>query len=109
MLNDSVSFSTYIVLLYLGFPSLFQQKMVPAIGLSCSNMIKKLKAAMVSEGGSSCEIDIWPCLEDLTGHMISRTAFGSSHEEGTRIFQLQTERTKLNVQQIQFLFIPGWR
>ncbi|KAL7103823.1 hypothetical protein ACP275_08G203400 [Erythranthe tilingii] len=86
------------------------KNMVPAIGLSCSNMINKLKE-MVSgrrnEGGF--EVDMWPYIDELTGDMISRTAFGSSHEQGSKIFQLQKERVKLTLQLLQFSFIPGWR
>ncbi|KAI3465946.1 hypothetical protein Pfo_022609 [Paulownia fortunei] len=85
------------------------KNMVPAIGLSCSSMIVKWKAMVSSSNEGWCEIDIWPYLEDLTGDVISRTAFGSSHEEGRRIFQLQRDNVMLTLQLLQFLFIPGWR
>ncbi|KAK6132444.1 hypothetical protein DH2020_033821 [Rehmannia glutinosa] len=85
------------------------KNMVPAIGLSCSNMMDKLKCMVSSNNEGWCEIDIWPYLEDLTGDVISRTAFGSSHEEGRRIFHLQREKVKLTMQLLQLSFIPGWR
>ncbi|KAL7143503.1 hypothetical protein ABFS83_08G194900 [Erythranthe nasuta] len=87
------------------------KNMVPTIGLSCSTMIHKWKSIISNsnnQGGWS-EIDVWPHLEDLTGDVISRTAFGSSHEQGTRIFHLQRERSKLTMQLLQLSFIPGWR
>ncbi|KAK6132570.1 hypothetical protein DH2020_033672 [Rehmannia glutinosa] len=76
--------------------------------LSCSNMIEKWEA-LVSSNGNSKEIDVWPYLEDLSGDVISRTAFGSNHEEGRRIFELQKEQVSLVLQLAQFYFIPGWR
>ncbi|XP_012850548.1 PREDICTED: cytochrome P450 CYP72A219-like [Erythranthe guttata] len=87
------------------------KNMVPLIGLSCSNMIQKWKAIVSSnsEKGSLSEIDVWPFLEDLTGDVISRTAFGSSHEEGMRIFQLTRDKLKLTMQIFLLCMIPGWR
>ncbi|KAL0406686.1 UNVERIFIED_CONTAM: cytochrome [Sesamum latifolium] len=83
--------------------------MVPAIGLSCSSMIDKWKAMVSSSEEGWCEVDIRPYLEDLTGDVISRTAFGGSYEEGRRIFELQRHRMELILQLMQFSFIPGWR
>ncbi|KAL2496570.1 Cytochrome [Forsythia ovata] len=79
-----------------------------AIRLSCSSMFHKWEA-LVWSNERSCEIDVWPYLEDLSGDMISRTAFASSHEEGIRIFQLQKEQVKLALEILQWSFIPGWR
>eukprot|EP00261_Vitis_vinifera_P016078 XP_010644766.1 PREDICTED: cytochrome P450 CYP72A219 [Vitis vinifera] len=82
------------------------KNMLPAFHLSCSDMVTKWK--MLSVGGS-CELDVWPYLENLTGDVISRTAFGSSYEEGRRIFQLQKEQTHLAIQVTMSVYIPGWR
>jgi hypothetical protein len=39
----------------------------------------------------SFELDIGPEMQNLTGDVISRAAFGSTYEEGRRIFQLQSK------------------
>ncbi|KAH6764165.1 cytochrome P450 [Perilla frutescens var. frutescens] len=85
------------------------KNMVPAIVLSCSNMISKWEAMVSGSDKGWCEIDVWPFLEDLAGDVISRTAFGSSHEEGTRIFQLQKEKLEMSFPLLQLIIIPGWR
>ncbi|KAG8386497.1 hypothetical protein BUALT_Bualt03G0154700 [Buddleja alternifolia] len=85
------------------------KNMVPAICLSCSNMIDKWEKLVCNIGDQkSGEIDVWPYLEDLSGDIISRTAFASSHEQGRRIFELQKEQVKLVLEVIMFVFIPGW-
>ncbi|EYU38223.1 hypothetical protein MIMGU_mgv1a005129mg [Erythranthe guttata] len=85
--------------------------MVPAIRLSCSNMVDKWEALFSSSTDkSSCEeIDVWPYLDNLSGDLISRVAFGSSHEQGGKIFELQKDQVKLVLEIMQFIFIPGWR
>ncbi|CAL5403172.1 unnamed protein product [Camellia sinensis] len=81
--------------------------MVPAMCLSCCEMISKWEV-LVSEK-ESCEVDVWPYLQNVTGDVISRTAFGSNYEEGKKIFQLQTELGDLIIQFAQSIYIPGWR
>lgn len=81
--------------------------MLPAIHLSCAEMINKWEV-LVSKTGSA-EVDVRPSLEDLSGDVISRTAFGSSYEEGRRIFLLQKEQVDLTLQFTQLVFVPGWR
>ncbi|KAF6176501.1 hypothetical protein GIB67_007884 [Kingdonia uniflora] len=87
---------------------LFRRWMLPAFHTSCSELVSKWDTLITAEEGS-CELDVWPELQNLTGDVISRTAFGSSFEEGRRIFQLQTEQAELAIQAIQSVYIPGSR
>ncbi|KAK9089192.1 hypothetical protein Scep_028274 [Stephania cephalantha] len=80
--------------------------MEPAFYSSCAELVKGWEK-LVSNGSS--EVDVCPYIQKLTADVISRTAFGSSYEEGRRIFQLQNEQAKLIVEVIPFLFIPGFR
>ncbi|KAM3222304.1 hypothetical protein P3L10_021574 [Capsicum annuum] len=57
----------------------------------------------------SHKIDESPHLQQLTSEVISRTAFGSSYEEGRRIFELQKERAQHFMEAIRSVYIPGWR
>lgn len=81
--------------------------MLPAFYMSCSELVSRWDKLVTLEG--SCELDVWPELQNLTGDVISRTAFGSSYEEGRRIFQLQNEQAKLMTQAFQSVYIPGFR
>ncbi|XP_028079826.1 cytochrome P450 CYP72A219-like [Camellia sinensis] len=82
--------------------------MVPAMCSSCNEMISNWEV-LVSSTKGSCELDVFPYLESLTGDIISRTSFGSNYEEGKKIFELQKEQTDLTIQQLQSIYIPGWR
>lgn len=69
-------------------------------------MISKMEEMVSPEG--SCELDVWPFLKNLTADALSRTAFGSSYEEGRRLFQLLQEQTYLTMEVFQSVYIPGW-
>jgi hypothetical protein len=81
--------------------------MLPAFHQSCSDMISKWESLVSEEG--SIELDVWPYLQNLSSDMISRTAFGSSYEEGRKIFELQRELAELAIKSAQSIYIPGWR
>ncbi|XP_062170043.1 cytochrome P450 CYP72A219-like [Alnus glutinosa] len=83
------------------------KNMLPAFHESCSEMISKWES-LVSEEGST-ELDVWPYLQSLSRDMISRTAFGSSYEEGRKIFELQRELAELAIKMAHSIYIPGWR
>ncbi|CAH1431097.1 unnamed protein product [Lactuca virosa] len=83
------------------------KQMVPAFYISCSEMINKWEEMLIKE--SSCEVDVWPHLKTFASDVISRTAFGSSFEEGRKIFELQREQIELVLKAIQSIYIPGSR
>ncbi|KAL5159730.1 Cytochrome P450 72A68 [Glycine soja] len=81
--------------------------MLPLFLQSCNDLVSKWEGMLSSEG--SCEMDAWPFLQNLTSDVIARSAFGSSYEEGRRIFQLQREQTEHLMKVILKIQIPGWR
>ncbi|KAK1419751.1 hypothetical protein QVD17_29058 [Tagetes erecta] len=81
--------------------------MVPAFYMSCSEMIEKLEKILAQK--SSCEVDVWPYLQTFSSDVISRTAFGSSFEEGRKIFDLQRELEELVIKATNSIYIPGLR
>ncbi|KAK8938186.1 Secologanin synthase [Platanthera guangdongensis] len=83
------------------------QQMLPAFSTCCSELIGRWEK-FVHRGGTT-ELDVWPEFQNLTGDVISRTAFGRSYEEGRRIFQLQMEQAKLLILASQNVYIPGSR
>ncbi|KAG2406450.1 hypothetical protein LR48_Vigan03g270400 [Vigna angularis] len=82
------------------------KNMLPIFFNSCNDLIIKWEE-MSSDG--SCEIDLWPFLQNLTSDIIARAAFGSSYEEGRRIFELLKEQAQLAAQSMMKDYIPGWR
>ncbi|PQQ18731.1 cytochrome P450 CYP72A219-like [Prunus yedoensis var. nudiflora] len=83
------------------------KRMLPAFHQSCSEMIEEWETLVSKEG--SCELDVWPYLESLAADVISRASFGSSYQEGRKIFQLLKEQAKLTIRALQSVYIPGWR
>ncbi|KAK9274975.1 hypothetical protein L1049_022232 [Liquidambar formosana] len=81
--------------------------LIPEISTSYSKLIERWKQLVSLQG--TCELDIWPELQNLTGDVISRTAFGSNYEEGKKIFELQKELQLLVIEAMQTLYIPGFR
>jgi len=55
------------------------------------------------------EIEVSECFQTLTEDVITRTAFGSSYEDGKAIFQLQAQQMELAAGAFQKVLIPGFR
>ncbi|XP_061340191.1 cytochrome P450 72A68-like [Gastrolobium bilobum] len=81
--------------------------MLPIFFKSCNDLISKWEGMLSLDG--SCEMDVWPFLQNLARDVISRAAFGSSYEEGRRIFELQKEQTELTIKVAMKAYVPGWR
>lgn len=82
--------------------------MVPTFYKSCIEVMCEWEK-LVSDKGSSCELDVWPWIVNMTGDVISRTAFGSSYKEGQRIFILQAELAHLIILALGKNYIPAYR
>ncbi|KAL5227655.1 hypothetical protein ABZP36_015920 [Zizania latifolia] len=82
------------------------KRMLPVFANCCTEMVTRWENSISLEGVS--EIDVWPEFQSLTGDVISKTAFGSSYQEGRRIFQLQEESAERLIQAVQTVFIPGY-
>nr|TKW20929.1 hypothetical protein SEVIR_4G196102v2 [Setaria viridis] len=82
-------------------------RMLPAFAACCSDLVKRWEG-LVADGKLPCEVDVWPEMQNLTGDVIARAAFGSSYLEGRRIFQLQAEQIHLVVQAMNKFYIPGY-
>lgn len=83
------------------------KRMLPAFSTCCEELVSRWAAESLGSDGS-CELDVWPELQNLTGDIISRTAFSSSYSEGRRIFQLQVEQASLVMTNIRKIMIPGY-
>lgn len=83
------------------------KNMLPTIHKSCNDMLRKWETSVSKEGSS--ELDVWPHIRTLTADVISRTAFGSSFEEGRKIFEVIQEQINLLIQASFSAYIPGWR
>lgn len=83
------------------------QKMPPSFYMSCCDLLSEWEKIVPSEG--AFELDVWPYLQTLTSDAISRTAFGSSYEQGRKIFDLQKELAGLLIEATISFFIPGFR
>ena len=81
--------------------------MVPAFSTSCLGLIDRWKKLGSPQG--SHELDVAVEFQNLAGGVIARTGFGSSYEEGKRIFELQKEQAKLVLEAYQNIYIPGFR
>ena len=81
---------------------------MPAFSTCCTELIDRWESKVSDASDGSYEVDIWPEFQNLTGDVISRTAFGSSFIEGRRIFQLQGEQAERVIKAFQYIYIPGF-
>ncbi|KAJ4787718.1 Cytochrome P450 [Rhynchospora pubera] len=81
------------------------KRMLPAFSACCDELIDKWKTLLGPSG--SFELDVWKEMQMFTGDVISRAAFGSSFQEGRKIFQLLFEQAQRLVRAFEDVVIPG--
>ena len=74
---------------------------------SVVDMLEKWSAMSAASGEVEIEVSEW--FQTLTEDVITRTAFGSSYEDGKAIFRLQAQQMVLASQAFEKVFIPGYR
>lgn len=82
--------------------------MVPVMAQSVRDMMDTWREMCDSET-EEVEIDVSESFQTLTEEVITRTAFGSSYDDGKAIFRLQSQQMVLAADAFQKVFIPGYR
>ena len=80
--------------------------MLPAFSGCCEELVSRWTQSLGPDG--SWEVDVCTELQNLTGDVISQTAFGSNYLEGRRISQLQSEQMGRLMAAIHKIIIPGY-
>lgn len=75
---------------------------------SCNDILVTEWGKLVSANGS-CELDVQPYINDFASDVISRNAFGSSYEQGRKIYRLQKEQAVLTSKVLRSIYLPGRR
>ncbi|BBN13250.1 protein MpCYP814-like [Marchantia polymorpha subsp. ruderalis] len=81
--------------------------MMGDMAASAQELINNLET-IIKDEGSYAEIEIKQHIKNVTADIIARTAFGSSYEQGKKVFQVQIKLNKMFEKVLHLLWIPGF-
>lgn len=81
--------------------------LIPVMATSVVEMLEKWSEMSDKLGEVEIEVSEW--FQTLTEDVITKTAFGSSYQDGKAIFHLQAQQMILAADAFQKIFIPGYR
>ncbi|KAL3502754.1 hypothetical protein ACH5RR_037203 [Cinchona calisaya] len=82
------------------------KNMLPTFAVCYENELMAWENIAAKEG--SHEVDVYPAFDVLASNVIAQVAFGSTYEEGRRIFHLMKELVFLTIEIMREIYIPGW-
>lgn len=77
--------------------------------MAAQSVIQMLEKWVAMSDSGEVEVEVSEWFQTLTEDIITRTAFGSSYEDGKAIFRLQAQQMVLASEAFQKVFIPGYR
>ncbi|KAG0486359.1 hypothetical protein HPP92_008454 [Vanilla planifolia] len=83
--------------------------LVPMIGKTVIEMLDKWAAMPFHVGNTEVEIDVSDWFQRVTEDAITRTAFGSSYEDGKAVFRLQAQQMVFAAEAFGMVLVPGYR
>ncbi|PIN12065.1 Cytochrome P450 CYP4/CYP19/CYP26 subfamily [Handroanthus impetiginosus] len=81
--------------------------MIPMMAKSMEEALVKWSEKMSNCGKVEIEVSNW--FQNLVEDVITRATFGSSYEDGRKIFELQSQQMVHATEAYQKVFIPGYR
>ncbi|XP_052180952.1 cytochrome P450 734A1 [Diospyros lotus] len=90
-------------------PTFHMENLKLLVPVAAGSVIEMLDKWWAMPNSGEVEIEVSKWFGTLTEDIITRTAFGSSYEDGKAIFRLQAQQMALASEAFQKVFIPGYR
>ncbi|CAH1434254.1 unnamed protein product [Lactuca virosa] len=90
-------------------PTFHMENLKLLIPNATTSIVRMLEKWLDMSNSDEVEIEVSQWYQNLTEETVTRTAFGSSYEDGKHIFQLQAQQMVLASEAFQKVTIPGYR
>ncbi|CAK8563362.1 unnamed protein product [Lathyrus sativus] len=90
-------------------PTFHMENLKLLIPVMATSVVEMLENWSEMSHKGEVEIEVSECFQTLTEDVITKTAFGSSYQDGKAIFRLQAQQMVLAADAFQKVFIPGYR